>query len=184
LKNTTEGESMKLVLATLATATSLAFASGAFAQTAASAPASASASAAMSAKAEKADKRLEERIKDLHTQLQITPQQEPLWSKVADTMRSNAQTMHGLYQDRMSKTESFNAVDDLKSYGDLAQAHADSVKSLESAFEPLYAALSDTQKKAADTAFRNGGGKPHALGKGKAKRSAPVDPASDTYKGK
>ena len=171
---------MKLVLATLATATSLAFASGAFAQTAASAPA---ASSAMSAKAAKADKRLEERITQLHTQLQITPQQEPLWSKVADTMRSNAQSMHDAYDQRMSKTDSFTAVDDLKSYGDLAQAHADSVKNLETAFEPLYAALSDTQKKAADDAFRNGPGKPH-LGKGKAKRSAPIDPASDTYKGK
>jgi hypothetical protein len=181
LKNT-KGESMKLVLATLATATSLAFASGALAQTAASAPAPSS--AAMAAKAEKADKRLEARIKELHTQLQITPQQEPLWGKVADTMRSNAQTMHGLYEARMSKTDSFTAVDDLKSYGDLAQAHADSVKNLESAFEPLYAALSDTQKKAADEAFHNGAGKPHGMGKGKAKHSAPVDPASDTYKGK
>jgi protein CpxP len=175
---------MKLVLATLATATSLAFASGAFAQAAASAPAASSAAMSMSAKAEKADKRLEARIKDLHAQLQITPQQEPLWGKVADTMRSNAQTMHSAYETRMSKTDSFTAVDDLKSYGDLAQAHADSVKNLESAFEPLYAALSDTQKKAADEAFRNGAGKPHALGKGKAKHSAPVDPASDTYKGK
>ncbi len=171
---------MKLVLATLATATSLAFASGAFAQTAASAPVSASATA----KAEKADKRLEARIKDLHTQLQITPQQEPLWGKVADTMRSNADHMSALYQQRMSQTDTFTAVDDLKSYGDLAQAHADSVKNLETAFEPLYAALSDTQKKAADAAFRGGAGKPSHLGKGHAKHSAPVDPASDTYKGK
>jgi periplasmic protein CpxP/Spy len=172
---------MKLVLATLATATSLAFASGAFAQTAASAPAP---SAAMSAKAEKADKHLEARIKELHRQLQITPQQEPLWSKVADTMRSNADSMHQAYEARMSKSDSFTAVDDLKSYGDLAQAHADGVKNLESAFEPLYAALSDTQKKAADEAFRNGAGKPHSMSKGKAKHSAPIDPASDTYKGK
>ncbi len=104
-----------------------------------------------------------------------------MWSKVADTMRANAQTMHTLYEQRMSKTDAFTAVDDLKSYGDLAQAHADSVKNLETAFEPLYAALSDTQKKAADEAFR--GGKPH-LSKGKGKRSAPIDPASDTYKGK
>ena len=159
---------MKLVLATLAAATSLTFASGAFAQTAASAPAASGAAPATAAKIakfdQKADKHVEDRIKELHTKLQITPQQEDLWGKVADTMRSNSQHMRELYEQRMSQTEKFNAVDDLKSYGDLAQAHADSVKSLESSFEPLYAALSDTQKKAADEAFHHTGA-PHGMGK-------------------
>ena len=121
---------MKLVLATLAAASSLVFASGAFAQTAASAPAAASgAPAATAAKIAKFDQKA--------TKLQITSQQEDLWGKVADTMRSNSQHMRELYEQRMAQTEKFNAVDDLKSYGDLAQAHADSVKSLETAFEPL-----------------------------------------------
>lgn len=177
---------MKLVLATLAAATSLLCASGAYAQSAASAPAAASgAPAATAAKVaqfdQKADKRLEDRIKDLHTKLQITPQQEDLWGKVADTMRQNSQHMRGLYEQRMSQTEKFTAVDDLKSYGDLAQAHADSVKSLESAFEPLYAALSDTQKKAADAAFQHSGS-PHGMGQPgkhtKHAHAAPADAAS------
>jgi protein CpxP len=178
---------MKLVLATLAAASSLAFASGAFAQTAASAPAAASgAPAATAAKIakfdQKADKRLEDRIKELHSELQITPQQEDLWGKVADTMRSNSQHMRELYEQRMSSTDKFSAVDDLKSYGDLAQAHADSVKSLETAFEPLYAALSDSQKKAADAAFRHTG-EPHGMDKPtkhmkRAPAAAPSDAAS------
>ncbi|HTJ94447.1 MAG TPA: Spy/CpxP family protein refolding chaperone [Pararobbsia sp.] len=182
---------MKLVLATLAAASSLAFASGAFAQTAASAPAAASGAMAPAAAKiakfdQKADKRLEDRIKELHTELQITPQQEDLFGKVADTMRSNSQHMRELYEQRMAQTQKLNAVDDLKSYGDLAQAHADSVKSLESSFEPLYAALSDTQKKAADAAFNHSGssGAPHGMGKKHAmKKAAPADAASSATSG-
>lgn len=180
---------MKLVLATLAAATSLAFASGAFAQTAASAPAAASgAPAGTAAKIakfdQKADKHIEDRIKELHTKLQITPAQEDLWGKVADTMRSTSQHMRELYEQRMAQTDKFNAVDDLKSYADLAQAHADSVKSVETAFEPLYAALSDTQKKAADEAFHHTG--EHGMGK-PAKhpmkpKAAPAEAASGAAK--
>ncbi|WP_158601850.1 Spy/CpxP family protein refolding chaperone [Pararobbsia silviterrae] len=174
---------MKLVLATLAAATSLACASGAYAQAAASAPAPASAAtAAKVAKFDqKADARLEDRIKDLHAKLQIKPDQEALFGKLADTMRSNAQHMRELYEQRMTQTDTFTAIDDLKSYGDLAQAHADSIKNLEASFEPLYAALSDTQKKAADVEFRHTG-QPHPGGKPPRHhpkpQAAPADAAS------
>jgi periplasmic protein CpxP/Spy len=182
---------MKLVLATLAAASSLAFASGAFAQTAASAPAAASgAPAATAAKIakhdEKADKRLEDHIKELHSQLQITPQQEDLFGKLADTMRSDSQHMRDLYDQRMASGDKLSAVDNLKSYGDLAQAHADSVKNLEAAFEPLYSAMSDSQKKVADTVFRHTGDH-HGMDKApkhmKKAPAAPADAASAPAKG-
>jgi hypothetical protein len=46
-----------------------------------------------------------------------------------------------------------NAVDDLKSYGEIAEAHAAGIKKFVEAFEPLYSSMSDDQKKAADRAF-------------------------------
>jgi hypothetical protein len=48
------------------------------------------------------------------------------------------------------------AIDDLKSYGELAEAHADGIKKLTPLFADLYASLTDEQKKDADTMFRNG----------------------------
>ncbi len=98
--------------------------------------------------------RVEARISELHSKLQITPDQEDRWKQVADVMRENAQTMDSLIQARRSHATSMNAVDDLKSYGDIAQAHAEGLKKLTPAFEALYASLSDQQKQTADTLFR------------------------------
>jgi hypothetical protein len=46
------------------------------------------------------------------------------------------------------------AVDDLKSYGEIADAHADGIKKLTPVFAALYASMSDAQKKEADAIFR------------------------------
>jgi hypothetical protein len=48
------------------------------------------------------------------------------------------------------------AVGDLKSYGEIIDAHADGIKKLIPVFTALYASMSDAQKKAADTCFRQG----------------------------
>ena len=42
----------------------------------------------------------------------------------------------------------------MKQYALLAQAHADDMKQLVDAFEPLYDSMSPEQKKLADTTFR------------------------------
>jgi hypothetical protein len=106
--------------------------------------------------ASKAD-RVEARIKDLHTKLKITPAQEELWNNVAQTMRDNAKTMEALIKARSEKAGTMTAVDDLKSYSEIAEAHADGLKKFVPAFEPLYAGMSDAQKKSADTLFRQHG---------------------------
>ena len=113
--------------------------------------------------ASKAD-RVEARVKELHTKLNITPAQEELWNKVAQVMRDNAKTMEALIKARSEKAGTMTAVDDLKSYGEIAEAHADGLKKFIPAFEPLYAGMSDAQKKTADTLFRQ-----HARTKAKAK---------------
>jgi hypothetical protein len=46
------------------------------------------------------------------------------------------------------------AVENLRSFQKLAQAHADGLNNLGAAFESLYADMSDEQKKNADAVFR------------------------------
>ena len=124
------------------------------------------------AKAGKASKteRVEDRIKELHAKLKITPAQEGLWDNVTRIMRENAVTMEALIKERTEKAGTRNAVDDLKSYSAIAEAHADGLKKFIPAFEPLYASMSDAQKKDADTLFhRQGPMKAKAKAKAKAK---------------
>ena len=116
------------------------------------------------AKVSKVD-RTEARIKDLQTKLKITPAQEDLWKKVTEVMRDNAKTMDTLIQARFEKAKTMNTVEDLKSYSEITQAHADGLKNFIPAFEALYASMSDEQKKDADTLFRYGGHHRKAKGK-------------------
>jgi periplasmic protein CpxP/Spy len=115
------------------------------------------------AKASRVD-RTEERIKKLHETLKITPEQEDLWKAFIQVMRDNAKTMDEMSIARAEKAKSMNALEDLKSYSEIVQAHADGLNKYVSAFEPLYASMSDEQKKNADLMFRGGG---HKKGKKK-----------------
>jgi hypothetical protein len=115
--------------------------------------------------------RVEVRIKELHTKLKITPAQEGLWDNVTRVMRDNAITMEALIKARSEKAGTANAVDDLKSYSGIAEAHADGLKKFIPVFEPLYASMSDAQKKDADTLFHHRG-RTKGMGKTKAKAKA------------
>ena len=171
---------MKKALVMLATAVSM---SGAFAQT--SAPASAPASAASSPAGKAGHERnVEDRIAYLHAQLKITPAQEPQWNTFADVMRSNGETMGQLFQQRRAETN-VTALDDMKQYATIAQAHADGMKKLVDAFDPLYSSLSPEQKKLADVTFHRpgaaeGGHRHH--GKGKAGKPAATPDGDATVK--
>lgn len=100
--------------------------------------------------------RTELRVKDMHDKLKITAAQEEQWAKVAQAMRDDAKTMDTLTQARVGHTKDMTAVDDLKSYGEIADAHANGIKKLTPVFADLYASMSDPQKKEADTLFRQG----------------------------
>jgi hypothetical protein len=146
---------------------------GAFAQASAAAAqpasqASAMASSASDAHAAKREARVEERIAYLHTQLKITPAQETQWKTFADVMRANGQNMGRLYRQRAQAEQTQSALDNMKQYALLAQAHADDMKQLVDAFEPLYDSMSPEQKKLADTTFREHG-REHAMRGGKAR---------------
>jgi hypothetical protein len=67
-------------------------------------------------------------------------------------MRSNGQAMAQLYEQRKADANR-TALDDMKQYAQITQAHADGMKKLVDAFEPLYNSFSPDQKKLADQTF-------------------------------
>jgi hypothetical protein len=115
------------------------------------------ASAATDAVAQKAET-VEQRITNLHAALKITPDQEPKWKNVAQTMRDNSAAMQKLSAEKtMQDPKSMTAVEDLKTYEKFAQVHVNGLKKLTSSFATLYKSMPDPQKKNADQVFRGFG---------------------------
>ncbi len=98
---------------------------------------------------------VEERIRDLHRRLHITDAQKAQWDNLAQVMRDNAQAMTDLQKQRAADAKSMNAVDVIKSYSEVIQAHQEGMKKFVPAFEDLYNSMSDAQKKTADSMFRS-----------------------------
>jgi periplasmic protein CpxP/Spy len=96
----------------------------------------------------------DQRIRTLQSQLGITEAQMPLWSAFAQAMRENAAATDALFTQRAGAVATMNAPDNMRSYAQIARAYADNTERLATAFDSLYASLSDTQKQAADTLFR------------------------------
>jgi periplasmic protein CpxP/Spy len=103
---------------------------------------------------------VEQRITSLHTALNLSPAQDSKWNAVAQSMRENATAMDKLVAaNRVTAPQSMTALDDLKTYQKVAQAHVDGLKNLISSFGTLYDSMSDAQKKNADQVFSNFGHK-------------------------
>ena len=98
---------------------------------------------------------VEARIKTLHGSLHITAAQEPLWNNFAQVMRENAKAMADRRKQAAQNARSRSAVDDLKAYATVIDAHADEIRKLIPTFQALYDSMSDAQKKTADTVFRS-----------------------------
>lgn len=96
---------------------------------------------------------VEKRIEALHDQLKITPAEEQQWSAVATAMRDNAKSVAALIDHRKRIERHMSAVENLRSYAAVAKAHLDGIDRLIAAFEPLYAAMPEEQKKLADMVF-------------------------------
>ncbi|MFI4939052.1 MAG: Spy/CpxP family protein refolding chaperone [Burkholderiales bacterium] len=145
---------MKIIVAVLASTFLI---SGAYAQSpapSAGTPPPSNASAAAMTKADaKRDAKVEMHINDLHAKLKITAAEETQWAAVVKAMHDNASELDKAIDKREASMAAATAVDDLNAYADIAQAHADSVKKLATAFAPLYAAMPDDQKKVADKVF-------------------------------
>jgi protein CpxP len=98
---------------------------------------------------------VEARIKNLHKQLHITEVQKPQWDALATVMRDNAQAMVDLQKQRAADAQSMSAVEVIKSYESVIEAHESGMKKFVPPFEALYNTMSDAQKKTADSLFRN-----------------------------
>lgn len=113
-----------------------------------------SATAAAPATQQSMAARVDQRIKELHAKLQITPAQEQEWQKFAQTMRDNAQKMDQAFESRVDQMQSMSALDNMRSYAQISQQHAQDVQALLPPFEALYASMSENQKHTADQVFR------------------------------
>ena len=100
------------------------------------------------------DGHIEGRLAFLKTELHITDSQMPQWNAFADAMRASAKrmaemhgtTMHGGAMGAMPA----RAPERLDRIEKMMSAHLESLRAAEAALRPLYAVLSDEQKKEAD----------------------------------
>lgn len=118
------------------------------------APGDAPGSAAQAARPERGDMApVERHIASLQRRLKITPAQQPRWDAFTAVMRQNAAHMEELQRDRADKIATLSAPDDMRSYAELARAHAEDLQRLVPAFDELYASMTPEQKALADRAF-------------------------------
>ena len=125
-----------------------------FAQSAAPTPPIAAPASSSSAPSAATQAAVDQRVRTLQSQLGITEAQMPLWTAFAQAMRDNAAATDALFTQRAGAVATMNAPDNMHSYAQIARAYADNTERLATAFDSLYASLSDTQKQAADTLFR------------------------------
>jgi hypothetical protein len=102
----------------------------------------------MAAMANRMAEHVEGRLAFLKTELKITESQEPQWNAFAEAVRANAKAMKGVHPASGEMPKTLPERLDLREK--MLAAHLDALRNLKSAATPLYAALSDEQKKSAD----------------------------------
>jgi protein CpxP len=117
-------------------------------------PAPATPRAEVAPGAKSAEERVERRIAELHAQLHITPAEQQQWDQFAQVMRDNAREMDQVFIQRAQQYESMNAVQNMQSYEQVAETHAQQLQKLVPAFQNLYNSMSEQQKQIADRVFR------------------------------
>ena len=93
---------------------------------------------------------VEGRLAFLKTELKITDAQLPLWNAVADAIRANAKSMGDMAGGMMGGSQTATLPDKLAMREKMMTAHLEALRKFKVAVDPLYAALSDEQKKTAD----------------------------------
>ena len=116
--------------------------------------ASASPLAAQRAPGNNAEERVETHIRQLHAQLRITPAEQPQWEQFAAVMRDNARDMDQAFVQRAQQFPTMSAVQNMQSYQQIAEAHAQHLQKLVPAFDTLYNAMPEQQRQLTDQVFR------------------------------
>jgi LTXXQ motif family protein len=97
---------------------------------------------------------IEGRLAYIKAELKVTDAQEPLWNTYAAAARDNAKTMIARCTTMMGKRDSQVSLPDrLDQNEQLMGAQLDAIRAMDKTLKPLYAALSDGQKKTADQLF-------------------------------
>ncbi len=97
---------------------------------------------------------IEGRLAYVKAELKVTDAQESLWNAYAVAARDNAKTMVARCATMMGKRDSQVSLPDRLDQGEqLMAAQLEAVRAMNKALKPLYAALSDGQKKTADQLF-------------------------------
>jgi hypothetical protein len=87
-------------------------------------------------------KGVEQHIRDLHRELQITAAEQPQWDQFVQVMRANAQAMSDSLDQRAQKIGAMNAVEDMTTYAQLAEQRSQDLGKLATAFQTLYDSFS------------------------------------------
>jgi hypothetical protein len=94
---------------------------------------------------------VEGRLAFLKTELKVSDAQLPLWNKFAQAVRDNARTMGSMMRGGMvGMNQSVRLPDKLAMREKMMTAHLEALRKLKAAVDPLYAAFTEEQKKAAD----------------------------------
>ena len=117
---------------------------------------------------------IEAELAYLKTALSLTPPQAPLWDRVADVLRAQANRREATIHFRQSAQENDgknvqivvkrSLIDGIDAFQREISADSDDLAKLLAVLKPLYATLTDQQKIIADEIVRPSPGGPHAFG--------------------
>jgi hypothetical protein len=93
---------------------------------------------------------VEGRLAFLKTELKITDAQLPLWNAVAAAIRANGKSVSEMSGPMMGSMHTGTLPEKLAAREKMMTAHLEALRKFKAAVDPLYAALSDEQKKTAD----------------------------------
>jgi hypothetical protein len=96
---------------------------------------------------------IEGRLAYIKAELKITEPQESLWKAYAAAARDNANAMRAHCSSMMTRGSTVDLPDRLDQHEQLMAAQLDAVRAMNKALKPLYAILSNDQKKTADQLF-------------------------------
>jgi LTXXQ motif family protein len=98
---------------------------------------------------------IEGRLAYVKAELKVTDAQETLWKAYAGAARENAQSMasHCTAMMGQGRSAALSLPDRLDQHEQFMAAQLDALRTMNKALKPLYAALSETQKQAADQLF-------------------------------
>ena len=97
---------------------------------------------------------VEGRLAFLKTELKITDAQMPQWNAFADALRANAKRISDLRNEMIGSPGipmiAGSALERFERMEKFLSSHLESVRTMKAALQPLYAVLSDDQKKTTD----------------------------------